>query len=299
MSLSPEVIDALVAGGATVEMLAAVVKADLVAEERRCAEQAAGERERLAAEEEADKERRARAAAKKRRQRSGGNDGDVPLCPPVSPDVPGDMPGQVGTSRGQTGTPLETKVSPTPPSKTQTPVTPPIVPPRGDQGDDRTDGLFGERISPKARRKQARALRLAGDVEFVQLWNVATPLMRRRGKSQEVVYAAWEAAKARQLPALIVAALRRYVTEDEDVKRDMGQPGLQRWLADKAYDQWLATSDGVPGITDDRWRMMVEFFHEGTPWPPDLGPPPGQPGCRAPPAILAEFDQLSSHRSAA
>lgn len=193
----------------------------------------------------------------------------------------------------------ETKVSPTPPSKTQTPeFTPPIVPPKGGEGDE-TDGLFGQPASPKARRKQARALRLAGDVEFAQLWNVATPLMRRRGKSQEVVYAAWEAAKARQLPALIVAALRRYVTEDEDVKRDMGQPGLQRWLADKAYDQWLATSDGVPGITDDRWRMMVEFFHEGTPWPPDLGPPPGQPGCRAPPAILAEFDQQFSHRSAA
>lgn len=278
MSLSPEVIDAMVANGATVEMLAAVMKAELAAIAKRQAEAEA----QAAA-------RRASAAEKKRRQRALG----VPARPDMSPGRPSmslDVPGTEGDEPGQTGTPLETKVSPTPPSKTQTPVTPPIVPPRGD-GSLFADGEVGTIDQPVkfAAKRGSSAARMASDVEFAELWNIATLLMRRRAKSQAKTYPAWLSAKERQLPGLIVMALRRYVTEDEDVKRGMGQPGLQRWLADQAYDQWLATSEGMPGIADDRWRMMVEFYRDGTPWSDQHGPPPDAPGCRVPAVILAEF----------
>lgn len=128
MSLSPDVIDAMVASGLTVDQLAAIVKADLVAEERRRSAEAEAQAIADAEAAAAKIERRARDAAKKRRQRAAKGD-DVPACPPMSPDVPGDNSGQVGTSRGHAGTPPETKVSPTPPSKTQTPT--PLSPLKG------------------------------------------------------------------------------------------------------------------------------------------------------------------------
>ena len=78
----------------------------------------------------------------------------------------------------------------------------------------------------------------------------------------------------------------------------MGQPGLQRWLSDHTYDASLATSRGIPSVTDGRWRMMVEFFRDGTP-PAEMGPAPGELGCRVPPAILAEFNFDPPHRTAA
>lgn len=286
MSLSPAVIDAMVANGATVEMLAAVMKAELaaIASERADAEALAAAR-------------RAAAAEKKRRQRA-----ERPEMPLGRPEMSRDVPGTHGDIAGHAGTPPETKVSPTPPSKTQTLVIPPIVPQKVDAslfdgaeieiaaGGKLADLLDGE-ASPKAKRKQAKALRLASDVEFSRLWNVATPLMRRRGKSQDVVYDAWDAAKKRQLPEMIIAALQRYVTEDEDVQRGMGQPGLQRWLADKVYDQWLPTEApaAMPnetidfsGWSDERWTATVNTWRRTGHWPPDYGPPPDDPDTHAP-----------------
>lgn len=41
---------------------------------------------------------------------------------------------------------------------------------------------------------------------------------------------------------------------------------------------------------DDRWRSLVREFRANGYWPSDdAGPAPGRPGCRAPPALLAEF----------
>jgi len=299
LSLSPEVIDAMVANGATVEMLAAVMKAELAAIAKR---QSDAEAQALA--------RRAQAAEKKRRQRSGGI-----ARPDMSPGRPAmslDVPGTDGDMPGRPGTIPETKVSPTPPSKTQTLVIPPIVPPDPDGslvaeteiavGDEPAD-LFDGPVSPKAQRKRTKALRQASDVEFFELWNVATPLMRRRGKSQDVVYPAWEDAKARQLPTLIVGALRRYVAEDEDVQRGMGQPGLHRWLNDRVYEQWLpeapqvvadAEPEDVSGWSDERWTATVDAWRRTGHWLQGIGPPPDDPHTQAPPK-----HRYPSHRTAA
>ena len=77
------------------------------------------------------------------------------------------------------------------------------------------------------------------DPHFVELWSVATPAMRRRGKSQGVVWAEWRPASERTPPTVIVAALRRYLVGDPDVGRT-GGPGLQRWLKDRVFEQWAA-----------------------------------------------------------
>lgn len=268
MSLSSAVLDALLASGATAEMIVAAVKADQAAEA--VAADAACEAKRAAA----------RERQRRRRERARDPEAEVTACHAVSRDV------RVtdAMSRETSVTPLETKVSPTPPSKTQTLVTPPIVPPA-----ESGLGGFCDPRPARAKRQFADELAMASDADFQELWRVATKPMRNRGKSQATVYPEWKIHRLRQSPQRIVAALRRYVTEDEDVKNGLGQPGLQRWLKDRVYEQWL--DDAAPGaaVTDERWRMMVQFFQEGTPWPANMGPEPGLIGCRAPPAILAEF----------
>ena len=103
MSITPDMIDAMVAAGLTREQMATLMKAAIAQEE---AEKAA---------------RRAKAAAKKRRQRATGKGS-------MSPDVPGtdgDIVGHEGTAGdigGHAGTQVPNDPSPLPPQ------TPPITP---------------------------------------------------------------------------------------------------------------------------------------------------------------------------
>lgn len=87
MSLSPQVLDALLAAGATADMIVAAVKAE------------------LAVQAEADALRRQKATEKKRRQRA------------MSPVVPGTD----GDEAGREGTAPDKEVSPTPPSRNYPP----------------------------------------------------------------------------------------------------------------------------------------------------------------------------------
>lgn len=45
--------------------------------------------------------------------------------------------------------------------------------------------------------------------------------------------------------------------------------------------------------TDDRWAGAVALWRDEGWWSNDLGPPPGQPGCRVPPALLIEPKQAA------
>ncbi|WP_123834236.1 hypothetical protein [Methylobacterium currus] len=105
MSITPEMIDAMVAAGLTREQMATLMKAAIAQEEA----------EKVA--------RRAKAAAKKRRQRATGKGN-------MSPDVPGtdgDMPGQKGTSGdgGGHGSPTPLDVPRPSPTPHPTPLKPP------------------------------------------------------------------------------------------------------------------------------------------------------------------------------
>ncbi|MHC2016339.1 hypothetical protein [Methylobacterium sp. CM6247] len=103
MSITPEMIDAMVAAGLTREQMAALMKAS------------------LAQAEAAQAEKRAKAAAKKRRQRS--------VLPAMSLHVPGtsgDTRGQLGTEGDNPAAPLHGPLSP--PAPPLTPLNPPTTP---------------------------------------------------------------------------------------------------------------------------------------------------------------------------
>jgi hypothetical protein len=124
------------------------------------------------------------------------------------------------------------------------------------------------------------------DQNFADLWAAATELMRRRGKSRDKVWREWAVAVKRLEPRMIVAALRRYVREDADVQRSMGQPGLHLWLKDRVFEQWLDQQADTSAITDERWARFVQLWMAGSPWSAELGPAPDQPGCLVPSSVL-------------
>lgn len=263
MSLSPEVIDAMVANGASAEMLAAVMKAELatIAKQRAEAEAAI-----LA--------RRASAAEKKRRQRAQ----HVPACPDLSP-------GHVGTSldiEGRPETPPETKVSPTPPSKTQTPkFTPPVVPPVFDGS---------QLVLPPAGTAKAKSRSRADapptDAELARFeawWGV----WQNRVARQAAIPAFVRAIRSGVTDAVLIAASQRYFAALKVSGYSAAHPAT--WLNGRRWEDEVECPVSADGTTPDRWRLMVQFFAEGTDWPAAHGPAPGSPGCRAPPDILAEF----------
>lgn len=115
MSVTPEMIDAMIAAGLTREQMATLMKASL-------------------AQAEAEKaEKRAKAAAKKRRQRAGVTAVTSPSgnteCPPLSPGhegTNGDTGGQVGTARDNPAAPLHGPLAP--PAPPHSPLNPPTTP---------------------------------------------------------------------------------------------------------------------------------------------------------------------------
>jgi len=276
LSLSPDVIDAMVANGATVEMLAAVMKAEL----------AAIEKERAVAQAEAQA-RRAAAAEKKRRQRAER--------PPVSPGRPAmslDVPGTDGDMPGRPETSPETKVSPTPPSKTQTPeFTPPIVPPtNGGAGEFE---LVGGDAPAKPRSRGEAPPSAAEMARFEAWWRV----WQNRKARQAAIPAFVRVIRAGVADDVLIAAAESYFADLKVSGYSAAHPAT--WLNGRRWEDEVGGAPAGEATSPERWRLMVQFFSEGTPWPENHGPEPGKPGCRAPPEILAEFNFHQHHRSAA
>jgi hypothetical protein len=101
------------------------------------------------------------------------------------------------------------KVSPKPPSK----INPSFNPPTHGAPDGALDELFN------------------------QAWKACTQTMRQRS-SQAKSKTAWTRAAAKIEPERLLAALKRYRSEDRDVERS-GGPGFHIWLNDQKYEHWL------------------------------------------------------------
>jgi hypothetical protein len=251
MSLSAEAIDALVASGATAEMLAAVVKAQMAADAAALAE------------------RRSRATEKKRRQR-----------------VSRSVPGTEGDNGGQRGTPPEKKVSPTPPSKTQTLITP-LSPPTADG-------------SPQPECRSAGEVRKTLAEWAEEIWQAASPRGRQRSSRKDVVRALEATVRRGNLPNPIPGAVRAYYASP-DATKDGGEfaKGVHRLLQDDRWQAWGGEAE-KPGMTDvsawpdDRWMAAIERWRMTGRWAAGIGPPPDDPSSLAPPHL-----RISAQRTAA
>jgi hypothetical protein len=50
-----------------------------------------------------------------------------------------------------------------------------------------------------------------------------------------------------------------------------------------------AVPQQVHSLPDSQWSSYLQRYANGLPWPDSCGPPPGKPGCRAPPALIQKF----------
>ncbi len=119
------------------------------------------------------------------------------------------------------------------------------------------------------------------DPDFLAFWNAATRQMRRRS-SQAKTITQYRKARKRHAPSVLHAALLGYLAGDEDVKRT-GGPGLHTWIVDK-LEHWIGSQTAE--VSEGRWRIILDLVAKGEPWGEELGPRPGQPGCRVPPHLL-------------
>lgn len=111
---------------------------------------------------------------------------------------------------------------------------------------------------------------------------------------------AYEAALNRSTPELILAGAKRYASGmKETERRYIKLPAT--WLRADCWKDELGNLKLAPGTEQERedkiWYYWVSVFYEGDDysdlpkghWPSDRGAKPGQPGCKAPAAILARF----------
>jgi uncharacterized protein YdaU (DUF1376 family) len=158
-----------------------------------------------------------------------------------------------------------------------------------------------ESVTPRARAAAAgRSPSGEREEEFEQFWQ-AYPRKVNRGRA----FSAFVVARKTESFEQLLAAARRYATENSG-KKLLYVARPENWLADQ---RWLDETDRntVPdGRTEtgpafafqspDHWRhrMRIWFDEEhGGPtranWPKEWGPAPGEPDCRVPVDVLAEF----------
>lgn len=97
-------------------------------------------------------------------------------------------------------------------------------------------------------KKEANAsfVRPKPDDVFDLAWKAYPSLGRSRSKSQAKTKPVWrEASKAAGGDDRLLAAVRRYVTEDTTHKGECGAPAFDRWLRDGRWEHWLPGGTGA------------------------------------------------------
>ena len=118
--------------------------------------------------------------------------------------------------------------------------------------------------------------------DLEKIWQLASQPMR--GRSSRKLLAGELKKVFSENPNLTVdeicLALSAYLKSD-DVKKDIGQPAIHRWIRDERYEAFM------PRPID--WLGAVGLWRAHGKWRIDLwGPEPGKPGCRVPDEFLKE-----------
>lgn len=120
--------------------------------------------------------------------------------------------------------------------------------------------------------------------DFEEVWG-AWPAMGRRRSSIPKARAAYLKARKRCSHAEVMRAVALFAQSSEPGDGGKMTPGLHRWLNDRKHESWL---EDVPQAPAFDWAGEIKLFQDWGDWRPD-GPPPGDPGCKAPAEVQREF----------
>lgn len=134
------------------------------------------------------------------------------------------------------------------------------------------------------------------DVEAV--WEITPKLARERTSRADIDKALQSASKRGHTPGQVLAGLIGYYASP-DATKDGGKyaKGAHRVIQNdrwQAFSESQATADPEVCAFDpaEIWRGRVQRYRTGSRYwnTNDWGNPPGEPGCKAPPEIIAEFE---------
>lgn len=181
------------------------------------------------------------------------------------------------------------EVSPTPPSRKLTLVTPPIVPP---VGGDLLEGKTDEKPVAQPDWK----------ILIDRVWQVMSAAARRRTSRADIEAALRSALRRGHDPALIVVGLETYYRSPDATKND-GQfaKGAHRLIQNdrwQAFAETLEPAQSEVQQAEDReawWGRRVAEYAKSRHWNEvDWGPRPGRSGCRVPSQILESTGILAA-----
>jgi hypothetical protein len=109
--------------------------------------------------------------------------------------------------------------------------------------------------APK-RRKRAPVI-LTGSPAFEEAW-LAYPETGRLRSSRKLAVPEWQSVAAEIGEPALLAAVRRYTTEDKQHRKDHGAPAFHRWLNWGRWEHWLAE----PRSEVERQRFEPESYRQ-------------------------------------
>jgi len=124
------------------------------------------------------------------------------------------------------------------------------------------------------------------ETHFDDAWNLYGSCKLKARQTKKLAKAQWSKAVKKADADTILKAIRREVEDRKDPKGFIPNlPDMHRWLRDERWQDVEAVTPEQPKSLED-WKRAASDYCELGIWPVTLGPPPHQPGCKAPVGLL-------------
>jgi hypothetical protein len=143
----------------------------------------------------------------------------------------------------------------------------------------------GDRLSPKPSLTILEPS-IKCETHFEDAWNLYCSCKLKVRQVKKLAKAQWPKAVKKADADTILKAIRREVEDRKDPKGFISNlPDMHRWLRDERWQDVEAVTPEQPKSLEDWKQAAVDYCELGV-WPVTLGPPPHQPGCKAPVGLL-------------
>ena len=124
------------------------------------------------------------------------------------------------------------------------------------------------------------------ETRFEDAWNLYRSCKLKARQTKKLAKAQWPKAIKKADPEIIMSAIKREVSDRDNPKEFVPNlPDMHRWLRDERWQDVEAVTPEQPRSLED-WKQAAADYCELGDWPVTLGPPPHQPGCKAPVGLL-------------
>jgi hypothetical protein len=128
--------------------------------------------------------------------------------------------------------------------------------------------------------------------EIDAIWSEAPRLARQRSSKSDVNRSLTSALRRGHSVGAVLAGLRAAYASPS-YSGDHAK-GIHRLIENDRWESFADPADAPPTWDDDRWRAALSLHRDEGLWSDKLGPPPGQPGCRAPPHLIDQPQDLAA-----